>query len=304
MAWSTVYTQAWSSRADNHTFMAYFLDTHLNGKLGWTVSAHPSADTYKRSIELALPSPWAGGSNVSNYWYVSWSATPIYWSWYEDATYTSVPGDLGTDTTNGIGNNSPISDDGDWRIWESSTDTEAILVTKGKRVYFYWPGSSEWFARPDLNWDGTSDNKGSVIGPYLAQSYPQLVSLNHPNSSGTSSLEYIMTNDVGVETVDFSGLGGGPYWIIPGVGWLYSGQSTILYPGAKTMIALPRTGADTAWFMSDTNSSVNRGLCVSPSAPWTVLFESNSSTYYLLGTSDLNRQCLALNMGSTEPDLS
>ena len=306
MAWSTVHTQAYSTNADNHTFMTYLFDTHLPTKTGWTISAHPDATSYKRSVKLSLPSPWANGSNASSYWWVSWNTTtPNSWTWYEDATYTTVPGDLGTDTTNASSTSTQWSGfPGAWRIWASSTDPQAVLVTKGKMVVMFWPGPTEWFLREDQNWDGTTDTKGSCWGPYIGQSYGQLMCNNYPFTTGSNSSEYQMTVDVGHNTINWSGLGGGPYWLIPGVRWISSVSTTSNYPTSDSNPAFPRSGADIAWYLPDANTETNRELTISPAQAWSVMFETNSSKYWLMGSSDISKQCLALDMGASEPDFS
>ena len=305
MAWSTVYTQAWSTNADNHTFMQYFFDTYLPGKLGWSTSAHPGGAAYRRSVQISLPTPWLNGANGTSYFWVSWTSTsPNSWTWYQDATYTSVPGDTGSDTTNAWGTATAWSAfPGDWRIWASSTDPEAILVTKAKSVVFYWPGPAEWNLRIDQNWDGSADDNSACFGPFIGQAYANLLSGNYPAISGSSTSEYMMTSDIGHTAFDWTIMSGGPYYLVTGVQWLTSASTSNNYPTASSNIAIPRTGADTAWYLPDTNSSNNRYLCVDAS-DWTVLFESNQSKYWLLGTASLNRQAIAFNMGDTEPDFS
>ena len=305
MAWSTVHTQLYSSNADNHTFLTYFFDTYLPTKLGWATGAHPQGSSHLRVASVTLPSPFAGGGNVSCYYWINWQNTvPSYWTWYEDATYTTVPGDLATDASTGY--SGPIwSTSGHWRIWESSTDPNAILVTKGKVVYFFWPGPSQWLARPDLNWDGSTDYQGSFFGPYIATTYRQLMCANRPYGDGGSTTEYQMTVDVGYAgSTGVSILGGGPYWLVPGLGFMASVSTTTNAPEVGSMVAFPRTGADMAWFLSDNNTVNGRNLATSNNVPWTLLYESNSGKYWLLGTSDLSREAMALDMGTSEPDLS
>ena len=307
MAWSSVYSQSYATNADSHTFMVYLFDTYLNGKTEWSVSAHPDSSAYKRSVSISLPSPWNGGSNVSSYFWVTWGSTsPSSWTWYEDGTYTTVPGDLGTYSINAWSSSSLWTNfSGDWRIWESSTDTNAVLVTKGKQVIFFWPGPSEWMARPDNSWNGSSDNSGSSFGPYVASTWPQLINGNYPVTDGNNTADYTMTVDVGTGyTTDKSGLGGGPYWLIPGVQWMSGTSTSSNYPSTHSSAAFPRTGADIAWYFSDTNNDVDRHLTANTSSSWTLLFESNGSKYWLIGSSDLNKQCLALDMGTSEPDFS
>jgi hypothetical protein len=286
--------------------MAYLFDTYLPTKTGWTVSAHPDASAFKRSVKLSLPSPWAGGSNTSCYWWITWGSTsPSSWIWYEDATYTTVPGDLGTDTTNYFGTATAWTGfPGAWRIWECTTDPQAILVTKGKMVIMFWPGPTEWFLRENQSWTGANDTNGACWGPYIGQTYGQLMNFNYPFASGTSTAEYAMTVDVGHNTTNWSALGGGPYWLMTGVRWLTSASTTSNYPSSDSNPAFARTGADIAWFLTDSNTDSNRELTTDSSAAWSVLFESNSSKYWLMGTSDLNKQALALDMGASEPDFS
>lgn len=311
MAWSTVYTQAYSTSADNHTFLTYFFDTYLSGKSGWTTGSHPSGSSTKRVASLTLPSPWENGANATCYYWIDWISptSSSYWTWYEDATYTTTPGDLGTDTTNGWTSNgaSWSSNTGDWRIWESSTDSNAIMLTKGRKVYFYWPGSSEWMVRVDSNWDGSTDNRSTHIGPYIGQSPSGLAHANYPLGSGTSGTKYVLVPDLGNNTTSFSSMPGGPYWFLGGVAWLFSdaasGTSTV-YPDDDSSPALPRTGADTAWFYYDGNTQTSRNFIANAADEWAVLLETNTNKYWMIGNSDVNKQCLAFDMGATEPDLS
>jgi len=301
MAWTLAHTQAYSTTADNHTFFGYLFDTHIAGKTGWTVSAHPGGQAFKRSLSLSLPSPWANGANVSNYWWVSWTnVTPTGWSWYRDDTYTTVPGDLGTVTARFNTSSTFNSAAGDWRIWESSTDPEAILVTKGKVVIMFWPGATEWYARPDPNWDGTNADNGTTVGPYIGQSEPSLQFWGYPADVATGTTDYRCFPDIGHTTKDFSPISLDSI-IVPGLAWVNNTSSSNQIPMSASNPILPRCGADTGFFMPPNVTDMDRALAVVPSNNWSLLLNTADNNYWLLGTIDYTYQCLALNMGPTEP---
>jgi hypothetical protein len=160
MTFQLQHTQNYSSSADLHTFFTYFFDTYLNGLIPWTVTAHPDASAFKRSLKLTYHNTFTN-ADFSLYYWVNWeSATPTRCIWRHDATYTTVPGDLGTYTTqtaytDALTNVGAVGRD--FKIWQSSERADATLVTLGKRVVFFWPGATEWNLHPGIPvWDGTN----------------------------------------------------------------------------------------------------------------------------------------------------
>ena len=102
MTWSLSHTIAYSTNADNHSAMVYLYDTALAALSTWTVSAHPDASAFKRS-GTRTTTTLLGGTSYSEYFWFNWlSTSPTIMYINEDATYTTTPGDLGTDTTNQI----------------------------------------------------------------------------------------------------------------------------------------------------------------------------------------------------------
>ena len=73
---------------------------------------------------------------VHSHWWISWnpsSTTPsTFTNMYEDATYTTVPGDKGTDTTNQIQlifhSTSLTWGQLDWKFWTSDVDDSTWMV--------------------------------------------------------------------------------------------------------------------------------------------------------------------------------
>lgn len=297
MSFSVVHTQAYSSTADTTTFLGYFFDTYLDGKTHWTVSAHPSGDADKRSIQLSLPTPMQAANHISYLW-VSYSTTYLYW--YEDATYTSTPGDTGTDTTNVRSNNDSFtSRSGDYRIWESSVDSNSWFVTKGKYVYLAWPGCSESFGANDPNWDGSYDNKGTCIIPYVADTPYVMNVLNFPGGTGVDSGEDPLIPSVYYRGGEDIGLGAS---LIHGFSWVLGYDTGYPYPSSDATPILNAGSSDVLWYTDFTSTSdTNREFLDNQ---WSLMHDTTASKYYLIGTSDIGHQAIAFDMGSSEPSFS
>jgi len=84
------------------------------------------------------------GSDYTNYMWVQWTGTTtINLTMYEDATYTTVPGDLATDTTS-TGTltqyiyTDPIYATSPVKLWVSDEDNAMFMVTQGPRLHMWW----------------------------------------------------------------------------------------------------------------------------------------------------------------------
>jgi len=296
MSFSVVHTQTFSSTADTTTFLGYFFDTYLSGKTHWTVSAHPSGDADKRSIQLSLPTPMQAANHISYLW-VSYNTS--YLNWYDDATYTSTPGDLGTDTTNVRINASPFSSSStSWRIWESGVDSNAWFVTKGKYVFLAWPGCSKSFGANDPSWDGSYDNNGTCLFPYTGAAPYTMYASNFPVASGTDGNEYSVIPSVYYRSERDLGLGPS---LIHSFGWMtgfYSGGNA-----ESTSTTILNAGpADVLWYTDFTSSSDTAREFLDNA--WSLMHDATASKYYLLGTSDVAHQAIAFEMGSSEPSFT
>ena len=100
MTYSLSHTIPWVDAGTRHDAMVYLFDTALAGRANTVVSAHPSGDAYKRSIKRTVSNSWISNTSHDMYYWANWGSTtaPTSCSLYLDQSYTSVPGDLGTNT--------------------------------------------------------------------------------------------------------------------------------------------------------------------------------------------------------------
>ena len=194
MTWSLTHTitQSAPSSADMHTAFVYLFDTALSALPHYTVSAHPSASTPKRSFTRTTPNLLNNSVDFTEYFWCDWvnTSAPSSLSVYEDATYTTTPGDLGTDVTNLVSSNTSSGFTSESvKFWSSDQNAKALLVTRGKSILFWEPGFSGAYFHDDSAWDGSTDGLRTVIFPGLRSTY--LYEANRPsNNSGGSSQEY------------------------------------------------------------------------------------------------------------------
>ena len=288
--------------------MDYFLDTYLNSKDEWVVSAHPNGDGNYRSVQITLPNLWNDGNNATSYFWIRLyegaADSPHEWRWYIDRTYTSVPGDLGTYPSTAYAMDSDWHDFvGDWRIWESDLNPRSILVTKGKWIAFYWPGPDKWLLKEDPAWDGSYANHGCQVGPYIGQNYESLMHSGYP--SGSAGTPYALVPDVGGEgNMSLQNPAGVPA-MMAGVGFLSTSvASTSMFTTSSSNPILPRTDADCLIWLPGSNAvSAARNLA-SSSATGVVLYNTSNGRYYLTGDQNLTNRFMVWDMGTTEPDLS
>jgi hypothetical protein len=192
MTWSLSHTVAYSTNADLHTAMVYLFDTALPALSQITTSAHPDASSFKRRFQRVTPNNLENGTNMTEYFWATWNNTsPDTLYLYEDATYTTVPGDTATDTTTSVSSNLALTvfAGESVKFWTSDQNAKALLVTRGKQVLFWEPGFANANYELDETWDGTVDYKGSVIFPGTYNSY--CYGANRPiSTSGGGTSEY------------------------------------------------------------------------------------------------------------------
>lgn len=180
MAWSNTATLS-DSAASNR--WRNLFDNHLNGLTGWTVSAHPSGTSSYRSLKFEYTDAH-DGSTQAYYWWYNGS------SFYEDARYTTTPGDTGTDTTNAISMFSTTSNP--WKVWTSDVNSDSLIMTHGKRLIFMWLAPSAIYNPVKSNWDGSTDRSDPQIAPILDR-YQFIVNWG---TGGTSTTENDCSPDV------------------------------------------------------------------------------------------------------------
>lgn len=141
MAFSLAHTHTMDNTSDAtqqaecRNALDYFFGTFLPAR-GWT-NTFVSTNRYRHQ----WPVTNVLNSNATENMY-GWSIyTGTTLTQYEDATYTTVPGDLGTDATNAqlitFWDAAYTYKDKDWKFWTSTEDTSLYLVTQGTKTWFW-----------------------------------------------------------------------------------------------------------------------------------------------------------------------
>jgi hypothetical protein len=317
MTWQLQYTHPVSSQADYHTFFVYFFDTYLNNKSQFAVTAHPDASAFKRSFSMTYPNPFDGGNNFTTYWWVDWANTtaPTQLKWNIDVTYTSVPGDLGTHLSgqqvNQFDSNFTGSGASNIKIWQSSERADAMLVTYGKRVAFFWPGCTQLAIPQNALGVGPWDGSGGIIGqgwvmPFVGDD--QSIRIYNPcyTYQVNYASKYTAVPSYGFQSGYFnSKFPDGPT-IFTGASWdagdaSYQ-NSTYSHP------VMDASTTDFGWYVNtptvDTAGDDYYVLAVS-SIDGSLIFDTNSSKYWFVTRSGQNSATYAaFDMGTSEPDFS
>lgn len=303
MTWSVTNTITYTGAASNHTAMVYLFDTVLAGKTGWTIQAHPDSSAFKRRAKFTTTNKVTGASYTMYSW-VSWGSTsPTTMTWYEDATYTTAPGDLATNTTQGIGSGfSGLSwsvAGEDWKFCTSSENPQSVLVLKGAKVAFYWPGITSGVFWHDATWTAGTSNKGTWVCPFIG-SY-SLQACNAPLNISTDTSSYSLGPDAGWgpnATVTGYRIGGN--YICTNFNWLYTRS-----PGAPALdsyshVAFANGGHTDVgvWLPSSLINSSNVRATFSIVAGLTLQVGSN---YWYSSFADLTYEGLVFNFGATDP---
>lgn len=297
MTWSLSHTIAYSSDADSHTAMGYLFDTALPALSQITVSAHPDASSTKRSVKRTTTSLFTNASYEEYFW-VNWSSTsPTSINWYEDATYTTTPGDTGTDATNLVSSSMTLNlTNQSWKFWTSDQNANALLVTRGKTLMLWEPGWSVAALMEDPSWTGASDSLRTQIFPGLNSSF--LYSTGWPStSSATTSSEYTLVPSLAVNS--------GTYWDGPRIDmncpWMFT-SSTGGAPGTLAQFAFPGVGNDVGMYRPAVSNTSERLLRNTSNDG--ELFLVNGR-YYLnsagAGTSGVS---VMFDFGTSEPDFT
>lgn len=299
MTWSVTNTIAYTGAASNHTAMVYLFDTVLAGKTGWTIQAHPDSSAFKRRAKFTTTNKITGASYTMYSW-VSWGSTsPTTMTWYEDATYTTTPGDLATSTNNSVPHGATWSLDGqDWRFCTSSENSQSILVLKGSRLMFYWPGISSGVFWHDATWTAGTSNKGTWVCPQLGS--PSIMATNAPMTTATSTSELSLCPDAGWNpSAGASAYRIGGNYIATNFNWLYTVTTTSVAPDISSQVAFANGGhADVGvWLPASLTNSSTR----TPFATADGLTLQIGSNYWYNSVVDLGLQSVVFNFGATDP---
>lgn len=286
MAFSLSHTIAGTTATS--TALAYMFDTFIPN-YGWTTSAHPNGNSVYRSLSRSYTNQLTGNT-LTNYHWVRWTSANNY-QMYEDATYTTVPGDLGTNT---VGNTTNIYENSsftgkDWKFWTSSERSIASLVTRGKYVIWFDPGVTDVFAYEDTAWNGSIDRGTTHFFPYN-YNYGHFIHLNAPAQNNTSYNQYQL---LPVHE-------GTPYYqpsvdsIIKGFDYAYSSDVNSVHYGTAYRI----TGNDMVLHVPGSGNQNNKGIGGAG-----VVVQVGSDYYFRL-TGGMNQTAPMLYMGTSEPDFT
>jgi hypothetical protein len=301
MTWSVTNTISYTGAASNHTAMVYLFDTVLAGKTGWTIEAHPDASAFKRRAKFTTTNKVTGTSYTIYSW-VTWSSStsPTELRWYDDETYTSTPGDLATSTNNVIISLVDwVTSGEDWRFCTSSENSQSVLVLKGAKVAFYWPGISSGIFWHDTAWTAGASNRATWICPYVGRT--SLWVSNAPVSNNTTGTEYLLIPDAGWGPAATSGgyrIGGN--YIATNFNWLYSQSTTSPTPDFYSHPAFANGGHNDVgvWLPA---SIINSTLARTPFSSTAGITLQVGSDYWYSSSADLTYEGLVFNFGATDP---
>jgi len=174
MTWSVAYEQTYvSATSEKHDFWVYFFDTFLNGRGGWTVQAHQTGQSVRRSVTKTMNNTNTGETAAQTWrWNITWSSTSPTTQqvlWYADADYTTAPFDNGLNTDVEVGGIAMVNlTAGDKiKIWASDQDANNWFVTMAGQ----WQGG--WFWGSDYaEYGNLSDIADYNSGSTPSVSYP------------------------------------------------------------------------------------------------------------------------------------
>jgi hypothetical protein len=298
MTWSAVHTIPYSTTADWHTGFTYLFGTFLPSLTGMAAGNHPDASTFKKKFSRTSLNLYTGASYTEYFWITWGSATaPANLNMYRDGTYTSVPGDLCTDTTNLVSASLPVAA-GNIRFWTSSVNPRAGLMTKGKAVIWWEPGFSAAAHYEFPGWVGTAATcMRSHIFPYTPTNIPWRC--GPPDvSTGTSTVENYWGPSPGVPATGLN------YTIQTRIdmGCTFMGyqSSGVATPNTGTELLFGSVGNDIGFYRAAPCSTTNRNVASSTVGQVALC----SGRYYLMGVGGTGGTSLVWDMGTSEPDMS
>jgi hypothetical protein len=290
MAWTKFHSIPWVSDSTNGSYHTYLFDTALAGK-GWTISAHPDSNAFKRRASYAM-TDWNTGTTTTMRFWVNWgSATSASCSWYPDKTFTTTPGDLATYTTStrtyyAYVSNYQATDS--WGFWSTTSKSKALLVTRGKKVVFFWPGMNSYGG-----YNVTSEANKNYIYPFADTGFkcsgpPQL-----SGSSGQLSFvcPYVFSGSATYVNTEPNRL----YSNFPFI----ASSPNYTFPYDNSSLLYVEDNSDVKHFIPSTNTSGDWAGSNSYTSYGVVVYDGTN--YYLSTQSDMARAALWFNMGTTEP---
>lgn len=298
MTWTLAHTIADTSTTASQgaaDAAAYLLDTVMPAK-GFTVSAHPDASAFKRVMSYTLNNDITGSTYTLRWWASYGSTTSSnQFTVYDDPTYTTTPGDLANNSSFGSNwtvSSSYVGAGKSWKFWNSDQNANAILVTRGPKVWFYWPGISSACIYVDDSWTGAAVNASTTYLP-MTNSYP-LNGRRAPVYTTSASTLYlhpaIGSPNVGQLTYD---------GLFQGYELLISNSSGTIDSYASRAFSI--TAADVLLWLPAIPTTTRTVFAQANERPMTLKMGTN---YYLSSYKDRSSCSLMFDFGTSEPDFS
>lgn len=302
MTWTLENTIAWDGNdATNHTALVYLFDTYLPAR-GFVTAAHPDASAFKRKFQKTYTNTLAPG-NATMYWWINWFSTTTTTSYtiYEDAIFTTTPGDLCTNTNNSLSSSFSTSSypfyAADWKFWVSDQIPNASLVTRGKKVMFYDPGNTAIGYVDNGAWIAGDQKPSTHATPFITNGYSMSYN-NAPFTSGSAVTTYA---------------------IVPGLTWggsYNSGMNDTLYQNFPmiycTSFSQIQSNSCYAFHINSSDvllhypgsSLINSSVDYSTTSSINGLLCEVNGRWYIRTNNTMNNISFMFDMGATEPDLT
>lgn len=266
--------------------------TYLNTRTGWSCTEAP--DSTSRTLctytftDVRTNAPFTFYSYNSNQY------------WGRCSTFNGTPGDKTTDTRarDTLYTTSPTTGQV-WRIWYSSENPRAMLVTFGKAILMWFDGFSQAYVMPGTqdraDWlaSGAVDDSSSWWGPAFIQ-----VPMFHgaPHETGSGSADYVTS---GWQHNGLNGtLGPAMYDNIP----IYSTYDGNHHLDDYSVWLYSVNQADVRFHSPDAGSTLySHGYSLGNSASALIL---SNNRYWLRRDASLIRNSWIFDFGDTEPDFS
>lgn len=237
------------------------------------------------------------GQPYTQYYWADWTSatTPSTLYFYNDQTYTTVPGDLGTAGSSYVaisnGTGSYIGYGKTWRFWASDAEPNSLLVTRGLKPIFYWPGLTSAFVFRDSAWAGEA-NDATCLFPWT---HTYGFQAKHAPIYGSGASAMYLHPAMGAPNVTGVDLGG----MYQGFEMMYSNNANQLDSYAGRAFSI--TQSDVLLLLPNVPTTT-RNLLGAPTS--SNLAYKIGTNYYLASNSSRSGNNLMFDFGTSEPDLS
>lgn len=298
MTWQIEHTITWDPAVDAATqtidALKYFFDTFLPTK-GWTTSPR-SGQTTASTIRLAQRNFTDAYTNTAAKHYLWFnfniSGTNFRCYQYEDATYTTTPGDLGTDSTNQSDfywhTNNYTWGQKNFKFWGSTENTKSFMVTRWDTILAWDPG---------INWPLFAPNSTIAAGEASNVDMWQSNLFIPMNESEATSGQFRCTN---LPVFDNTSTTEGSVYCCVGMNTNNKGADGGLWDKVEFRIQ-QREGMSVIWDQADVKTymynTMTTGICTDNFIPVQV----NNGNYWLFTKGNLSTTQMCFDLGTTLP---